>query len=78
MLREALKEGNANPERRIYFQFPSPSDHQNHLIGQVWTRKQTKNKQTTTKTNGKTKRNKQKQTNKTLVETESPNSFFMP
>jgi len=34
MLREALKEGNANPERRIYFQFPSPSDHQNHLIGQ--------------------------------------------
>lgn len=35
MLREALAEGNANPERRIYFQFPSPSDHQNHLVGQV-------------------------------------------
>lgn len=34
MLREALTEGNANPERRIYFQFPSPSDHQNHLVGQ--------------------------------------------
>jgi len=35
MLREALKEGNAYPERRIYFEFPSPSDHQNHLVGQV-------------------------------------------
>lgn len=35
MLREALTEGNANPERRIYFQFPSPSDHKNHLVGQV-------------------------------------------
>ncbi|KAL9954893.1 hypothetical protein ACROYT_G042478 [Oculina patagonica] len=33
-IREALKTGTSNPERRIYIEFPTHSDHQNHLLGE--------------------------------------------
>ncbi|KAJ7365481.1 hypothetical protein OS493_005589 [Desmophyllum pertusum] len=34
-VRAAVKTGNFHPERRIYIEFPSSSDHQNHLVGEA-------------------------------------------
>lgn len=34
-LRIALQAGTANPERRIYMEYPSTSDHQNHPVGEA-------------------------------------------
>ncbi|KAL9954894.1 hypothetical protein ACROYT_G042479 [Oculina patagonica] len=50
-LRAALKKGTANPERRIYIEFPSNSDHQNHLVGEVGRMCPTVDKRETNRTN---------------------------
>jgi hypothetical protein len=34
-LRVALQKGEAEPERRIYVDFPSLSEHANHITGEV-------------------------------------------